>query len=635
MNIFLADPDRQFCRLIADLLRAEGHEVTLIEQGRAAYDFLCSRTPDVLILEAHLPEISGVELLYRLQRCYSAQRAPRVIVATRNVDDTLRKAAKELEVDLVLQKPFSARYLTDKIRRLGVVGGNNTLNAENRHNLRQLVEIWARRSEGVLQAELDGDTRWVLVAGGAPLDHEDLPVFHKLLRGGHFCFEPCEVEGTGDYETLGAVLWQRILPLVHGEHIAAHMDDLLQRTALGEAALAFPLLPPTRRLLGALDLSYSLGELLQALNIAPNQVARDLMALRTLGMISFAVTPSRHEVRSLAMADRANHGHTPSVASAHPPRPEQPAASTVQSPARSASGPLPSAAPASKTPEQSHSASPDRSATSSRDRCLSSVSDISSVSRSLEATPSQQLSRGDPPSREASSTQRSRKRKRRARRSPGSPGSELVEMVILKRLRREARLLKESDPWMVLGVPRDARRAMVDKIGGRALEHYTRLARHRNNHIRRLATRLREQVEAALVEVRANTIEMDVEGPDDPAFREGILHLQRGAWFEADHYLSVANNKHLANPVVLAYLGWCRLHNSRRPLKERVDQARDFLLLAIQFDPDCAEAHYFLAHLLHKEGHEDRAQFHVRKALQLEPDHQAAHKLARRLGVPG
>lgn len=103
---------------IADIfmrsLVAAGFKTTIFQDGFDALKYLRTHVPDVISLDLHLPEVSGLEIL-RAIRDDERLAETRVILVT--ADQHLAKTVEE-DADLVLLKPVSFTQLRDLAARI-------------------------------------------------------------------------------------------------------------------------------------------------------------------------------------------------------------------------------------------------------------------------------------------------------------------------------------------------------------------------------------------------------------------------------------------------------------------------------------------------------------------------------------
>jgi two-component system OmpR family response regulator len=113
-RILLAEADEEALHRMATQLVLDGFEVREARDGGQVLDwFLEGRSiglldPDVLVLDAQLPDICGLDLLIGL---HSAGRSIPVIFMTASDDPTVRDRAFRWGAKAVLEKPVSPRDL--------------------------------------------------------------------------------------------------------------------------------------------------------------------------------------------------------------------------------------------------------------------------------------------------------------------------------------------------------------------------------------------------------------------------------------------------------------------------------------------------------------------------------------------
>ena len=100
--------------IFTEALQVAGFETETILDGSKAAERLAAVTPEVVVLDLHLPNVSGREILKQIQT--DARLAgTHVILATA---DARLADMMENEADLVLVKPVSFSQLRDLVKRL-------------------------------------------------------------------------------------------------------------------------------------------------------------------------------------------------------------------------------------------------------------------------------------------------------------------------------------------------------------------------------------------------------------------------------------------------------------------------------------------------------------------------------------
>lgn len=128
--VLVIDDDVDLCALIVEVMSLEGLRTASAKDGRTAIDLAVRLRPDLIILDLLLPEITGEEVLRRLQADHRTRYTPVVLVtASSSTDEKVRHL--RAGADDYITKPFdldelAARVLT-ALRRARTLGGLNPL----------------------------------------------------------------------------------------------------------------------------------------------------------------------------------------------------------------------------------------------------------------------------------------------------------------------------------------------------------------------------------------------------------------------------------------------------------------------------------------------------------------------------
>jgi two-component system KDP operon response regulator KdpE len=98
------------CRLALSL---EGFDVDERGSGRSALDYLADNTPDVVLLDLRLPDLSGWEVLDELR---STGRLDDLRVILFSAHASAAQAAKEAGCAAFISKPFTPDDLVNTVR---------------------------------------------------------------------------------------------------------------------------------------------------------------------------------------------------------------------------------------------------------------------------------------------------------------------------------------------------------------------------------------------------------------------------------------------------------------------------------------------------------------------------------------
>jgi len=110
----IIEDDPELGDIFAKALQMAGFETETIQDGRVAVVRLTASQPAIVVLDLHLPRVSGKEILRQI-RAEEQLAKTRVILAT--ADPLLAETMRE-EADLVLIKPISFQQLRHLASRL-------------------------------------------------------------------------------------------------------------------------------------------------------------------------------------------------------------------------------------------------------------------------------------------------------------------------------------------------------------------------------------------------------------------------------------------------------------------------------------------------------------------------------------
>jgi CheY-like chemotaxis protein len=114
-RILLADDSPHAQRMGERILRDEGHEVITVSDGRVALLRLADASPDVIIADISMPEVSGYELCEYVKN----HGGEPVLLTAGAVEPVDEQAVERVKADGLLKKPFEASALIEAIGRFG------------------------------------------------------------------------------------------------------------------------------------------------------------------------------------------------------------------------------------------------------------------------------------------------------------------------------------------------------------------------------------------------------------------------------------------------------------------------------------------------------------------------------------
>jgi two-component system response regulator VicR/two-component system response regulator RegX3 len=111
-HILLVDDEAALCDSLSYTLKKEGYTVTTAADGQSAIKQFHKQVPDVILLDIMLPEVSGMEVCWRI-RAFSD--VP-IVMLTAKDQDIDKIWGLEAGADDYVTKPFNTRELLARIK---------------------------------------------------------------------------------------------------------------------------------------------------------------------------------------------------------------------------------------------------------------------------------------------------------------------------------------------------------------------------------------------------------------------------------------------------------------------------------------------------------------------------------------
>jgi FixJ family two-component response regulator len=105
------DDEPQFCKAMARLLKTHGFDVVTFTSGEAFQADCASRSPDCLLLDLHMPDLTGFEVLERI----AARGIPSFVITGHDQPGNAERVRVLGAVDYLL-KPVNGPQPVDAIR---------------------------------------------------------------------------------------------------------------------------------------------------------------------------------------------------------------------------------------------------------------------------------------------------------------------------------------------------------------------------------------------------------------------------------------------------------------------------------------------------------------------------------------
>ena len=113
-RILVAEDEKQIADMIAFKLTNGGHQVIRAQDGEQALQLASSDPPDLIMLDAMMPVLSGFEVLRRLKADPALRLVPVIMVTAKGHERDVLSGFRGGAVDYIV-KPFSLKELAARV----------------------------------------------------------------------------------------------------------------------------------------------------------------------------------------------------------------------------------------------------------------------------------------------------------------------------------------------------------------------------------------------------------------------------------------------------------------------------------------------------------------------------------------
>ncbi len=117
-KVLIIDDDRNASELIQVMLEAEGYEVIKTMHGKEGVKLALSETPDLIILDLIMPDISGFNVAYQLKQQTKTRNTPIIILTSMEVDEETREKMQGFISTIMSKSRFTKKDLLREINTI-------------------------------------------------------------------------------------------------------------------------------------------------------------------------------------------------------------------------------------------------------------------------------------------------------------------------------------------------------------------------------------------------------------------------------------------------------------------------------------------------------------------------------------
>ena len=121
-EVLVVDDDEMYCEMVAGMIESDAIHVTTVESGRAAFEYLRSTKPDVILLDYLMPVLDGIMVLKNIKSNPKLKSIPVIMLTGDSSRTVVSQSMKAGAIEFII-KPGDRNTLVEKIE--SAVDGNS------------------------------------------------------------------------------------------------------------------------------------------------------------------------------------------------------------------------------------------------------------------------------------------------------------------------------------------------------------------------------------------------------------------------------------------------------------------------------------------------------------------------------
>lgn len=113
--ILIVDDNMHNIQFLGKILSENGYRLGIAESGKAAFTFMETHSPDLILLDIMMPEMDGYEVCSKLKADNTTTHIPVIFLTAKTGEDDIIKAFKVGGIDYVT-KPFKTAELLARVK---------------------------------------------------------------------------------------------------------------------------------------------------------------------------------------------------------------------------------------------------------------------------------------------------------------------------------------------------------------------------------------------------------------------------------------------------------------------------------------------------------------------------------------
>ena len=116
-TVFIIEDEEDAAELFAEMMRVNGFRVVKSYSSKPAFELIRKETPDLVILDVMMPDISGLEVMKYIRKEPGLENIPVIVVSAKSMPSDI-KTGLDAGASMYLTKPVGFLDLKQAVEKL-------------------------------------------------------------------------------------------------------------------------------------------------------------------------------------------------------------------------------------------------------------------------------------------------------------------------------------------------------------------------------------------------------------------------------------------------------------------------------------------------------------------------------------